>query len=101
MKTSSIEEVDSFECRKCNKKYAHRQSRHNHEKQCIDSGCKNVQQENGVRKLILDNAPEIAKQSEINLVQENLKLDKQIEYSYRYFTGGFQIILLYKQIILF
>ena len=84
VKSSSDEkdEVGTFECRKCNKKYAHRQSRHNHEKQCIDNGCTNAQpKENGVQQLITDNALQIAKQNEINLVQENLKLDKQIEYS--------------------
>lgn len=71
VKNNTIDEpvvVGLFACRKCGSKYKHRQSRHNHEKQCIDDGKINqIVEHNGV---ILDN-------ENIKLEKENQKLDKE------------------------
>ncbi len=83
VKNTTFDEPDRdglFECRKCGSKYKHRQSRHNHEKQCIDNG----QRMNFVEQktpepsvVILDNETQKLDKENLKLDKENLKLDKE------------------------
>lgn len=66
-----------FLCRKCGSKYKHRQSRHNHEKQCIDNGERNQILISGATPIEQDKLVKIPEQNDIILVNENKRLDKE------------------------
>jgi hypothetical protein len=69
VRNNTIDEPDAiglFACRKCGSKYKHRQSRHNHEKQCIDNGNRN--------QLVEQKTPE---PNDVIVDVENQKLDKE------------------------